>query len=313
MNRKINDTSSQNIVLTRRYTLLTIPFLSGLIGFTSGFFLKPCDIPDRINNLNLKILWGTASRLPGIELVEAFEKTTRIKIDAMFAGAGPLLSALELNKSGDIYLGVGTLEEVKTAFDKRLVLPSSLRKIAYLVPVIIVQKGNPKNITSLDDLTRSDINLCLPDVRYGIGLFLKKFFENNSLWSRIESKFVQAKDGEDAVAKVILKSVDATVSWHVFYYWNSDKVDVVWIDPQRIHEVSVIPAVITSFARDKTLCEIFINFLTNTELSRTVFAKYKYVTSVMEGVYYTPYTEYKWVEWIKNADEKIEALRRMQL
>jgi len=92
----------------------------------------------------LTILRGVATRLPGIEIVEAFDKATNIKIDVTFNGAGPLLSSLELSKSGDLYLGIGTLNEMELALNKRLVEPTSIRKLGYLVPAIITQKDNPK-------------------------------------------------------------------------------------------------------------------------------------------------------------------------
>jgi len=106
-------------------------------------------------------------------------------------------------------------------------------------------------------------------------LFVKELLERNGLWSRIEGKFIQAKSGDEAVSKIILRSVDATISWHVFYYWNIDKLDIVWIDPLEIYKVSVIPAAITIYAKDKTLCEIFLDFITHSQISKNILRKYK--------------------------------------
>jgi molybdate transport system substrate-binding protein len=277
-----------------------------LVGFGSGFLLKSyiASAPHK----SLKVFWGDASRLPGTEIIEAFENATNIRVEATFSGAGPLLSSLEISRSGDLYLGVGTLYEMETALKKNLVDPLSLRIIAYLIPAIIVQKGNPKNITSLEDLVRPDVKLCLTDPTYGAGLFVRRLLEHNDLWSKVESRFVQAKSGADAVANIILGSVDATISWHVFYYWNREKVDIVWIDHSKILEVSVIPAAITVYTQDRVLSEIFLDFVANSQVAKGIFAKYGYVATVEQGVKFTPYSEARWNQWIENVEEKIKAL-----
>jgi len=288
----------------RKHILIALATL-WLAGFCSGFLVKQYIAQETPKSL--KVFWGSASKLPAVEIIKAFENATNIRVEATFGGAGPLLSALELSRSGDLYLGVGTLYEIETALKKNLVDSSSLRVIAYLVPAIIVQKGNPKNITVLEDLARPDVKLCLTDPSYGVGLFVKKLLEHNNLWSRIEGKFVQAKSGEDAVANVILGVVDATLSWHVFYYWNRDKVDIVWIESSRIPEVSAIPAAITVYCKDKLLSQIFLDFVTNSNASRDIFAKYGYVASADQGSKFTPYSGDQWRRWIEVAQEKLKA------
>jgi molybdate transport system substrate-binding protein len=278
-----------------------------LAGFGLGFLSKPYII-SMPKPKSLKVFWGDVSKLPGTEIIKAFENATNIKVEAMFSGAGPLLSALEISKSGDLYLGIGTLYEMETALNKNLVDPLSLRIIAYLVPAIIVQKGNPKHITSLEDLVRPDVKLCLTDPSYGVGLFVRRLLEHSGLWSKVEGRFVQAKSGADAVANVILGSVDATVSWHVFYYWNRDKIDIIWIDPSKIPEVSIITAAMTIYTHNRVLSEIFLDFVTNSQVAKEIFAKYGYIATVEQGVKFTPYNESQWNRWIENAKEKIKAL-----
>jgi len=276
-------------------------------GFGSGFLVNQYAAPE--THKSLKVYWGAATRLPGIEIIDAFRIATGIKVEATFGGSGPLLSALELSRSGDLYLGVGTTSEMETAIKKNLVDPSSLRVMAYLVPAIIVQKGNPKNIIDLEDLTRPDVKVCLADPSYGIGLFVKQLLEYNGLWSNIEGRFVQVKSGEDAVAAVIMGGVDATVSWHVFYYWNKDKVDIMWINSSKIPEVSIAPSAITVYSKNRVLSEIFLNFVSNSYIAREAFARYGYVLTVEQGAQYTPYSETQWRRWIDKAEVEIKALK----
>lgn len=246
---------------------------------------------------SLFVYWGAATRAPALEIIDAFENATGVKVEATFGGSGPLLSALELSRSGDLFLGVGTLSEIEAAVKKNLVDASSIRRIAYLVPAIFVQKGNPKNITTLEDLARSDVKLCLADPKYGVGLFVKEILERNGLWDRIKGRFVEVRSGEEAVANVILGSADATVSWHVFYHQNKEKVELVWIDPSQI-EVSTVPAAITVYTKDKVLSDVFLSFLSS-NTSKEILAKYGYITTVEQGVKFTPYSETWWRQQIE--------------
>lgn len=70
-------------------------------------------------------------------------------------GSGALLSALEITKIGDVYIP-SSPEFLILARQRGIVnfTISQPRILAYLVPAIIVQKGNPKNITKLEDLAR---------------------------------------------------------------------------------------------------------------------------------------------------------------
>ena len=268
-----------------------------LVGFGVGFIVEQGIAVE--TQKSLFVYWGAATRAPALEIIDAFKNTTGVRVEATFGGSGPLLSALELSRSGDLFLGVGTFSEMELAVKKNLVDASSVRRIAYLVPVIFVQKGNPKNITNLEDLTRSDVKLCLTDPTYGVGLFIKEIFERNGLWGKIKGRFIEVRSGEEAVANVILGSADATVSWHVFYYQNKEKVELVWIDPSRI-EVSTIPAAITVYTKDKVLSDVFLSFL-NSNASKEILAKYGYITTVEQGVKFTPYSESWWRQQIEKA------------
>jgi len=268
-----------------------------LVGFGVGFIVEQGIAVE--TQKSLFVYWGAATRAPALEIIDAFKNTTGVRVEATFGGSGPLLSALELSRSGDLFLGVGTFSEMELAVKKNLVDASSVRRIAYLVPVIFVQKGNPKNITNLEDLTRSDVKLCLTDPTYGVGLFIKEIFERNGLWDKIKGRFIEVRSGEEAVANVILGSADATVSWHVFYYQNKEKVELVWIDPSRI-EVSTIPAAITVYTKDKVLSDVFLSFL-NSNASKEILAKYGYITTVEQGVKFTPYSESWWRQQIEKA------------
>ncbi|MEM3427717.1 MAG: molybdate ABC transporter substrate-binding protein [Nitrososphaerales archaeon] len=282
--------------------IILVGLASGLLGFLGGSYFT--SNPQK----TLKIFWGVATRLPGTEIINTYEEATNVNVEATFAGAGQLLTSISLSKSGDLYLGVGTIYELREAIDKGVIDPTSVRALAYLVPAIIVSKGNPKNISSLNDLVKPSVKVCLTNPDYGVGLFTRKLLEYNGLWDEIKSKYVEAESGEKAVAYVSLHSVDATVSWHVFYYWNNEKVDIVWIEPHRIPEISTIPAAILVYTKDRKASETFLDFVSTSRTAKEIFSKYGYISTLEQATKYTPYTQEQWQRWVEGAENVIASL-----
>jgi len=102
---------------------------------------------------------GAGIRPPLDELGKRFEQQTGTRVDYNFKGSGCLLADICFSKKGDAYIP-GELFYIEQA-DKRGMLAKS-RIVAQMSTVVIVQKGNPKKINSLKDLTR-------PGLRVGIG------------------------------------------------------------------------------------------------------------------------------------------------
>ena len=84
---------------------------------------------------------GAASIPPLDEAAEAFKKQTGIQVYCTYGGSGTVLSQMELSKTGDLYIP-GSPDYIPKAERKQVTDPGSTRIIAYLVPVIAVQKGN---------------------------------------------------------------------------------------------------------------------------------------------------------------------------
>lgn len=112
------------IRILKRQILIALLIILWLTGFCSGLLLEQRIASE--TQKRLKVYWGDASKLPGVELIGAFQNATNVRVEATFGGAGPLLSALELSKSGDLYLGIGTFNEMEMTLKKNLVDPRSI-------------------------------------------------------------------------------------------------------------------------------------------------------------------------------------------
>jgi len=222
---------------------------------------------------------GSASKPPMEEAAEAFRKKTGIQVFLTFGGSGALLSQIELSKSGDLYIP-GSPDYMVKAERKSVIDTASVEKIAYLVPVIAVQKGNPQNIKSLADLARPGIEIGIGNPEaVCLGLYAIEILDYNDVLEDLGGNIVvHAKSCEDTATLLSLKSVDAIIGWDVFQHWDAENIEVVYLPPEQLPRIAYIPAALTRFAKDVASAREFLDFLISPE-GQSIFQKWGYITS----------------------------------
>ncbi len=205
---------------------------------------------------------GSASKPPMEEAAAAFEKETGIKVYLNFGGSGAMLSQIELSKSGDLYIP-GSQDYIAKAERKVIIDPASVKKIAYLIPVIAVQHGNPKNIQSLADLAKPGIEVGIGNPQaVCLGLYAIEILDYNHLLADVSKNIVvNAESCEKTATLISLKSVDAVIGWDVFHHWDPEKIDVVYLPAEQLPRIAYIPGAVTKFAEDKESARKFLDFL----------------------------------------------------
>jgi len=241
---------------------------------------------------------GAAAAPVYSEAASMFESKYGVKVELRLGGSGSLLSAMKIAETGDIYIP-GSPDYLLQANELGVVnLAVSQAKImAYLVPAIIVQKGNPKNVTCLEDLAKPGIRVGIGDpASVCVGLYAKELLEVNGLWTAVSPNIVTYAQSCEATAALIpTHAVDAIIGWHVFHYWNPDKIDIVWIEPSKIPKISYIAGAVTTFARDRDLAARFLDFLASTDMRET-WAKYGYFSTVEEAKAHAPNAAIEMIE-----------------
>ena len=101
---------------------------------------------------------------------------------------------------------------VDLAAEQGLIL--SRKRICYFVPTILVQKGNPKNISGLRDLVRPGVRLGLGNPEAcAIGGISKKILEKNDIpWPDIERNLLfQSATVSELGMQIQAQSLDAVI------------------------------------------------------------------------------------------------------
>ena len=259
----------------KKITLFTVIF------FTFVFIQNVQSSPTR-----LLMFAGAASKPATEETVRIFQEKFGIPVDVIFGGSGFVLSQMKLTKKGDLYFP-GSSDFMEVAKREGLVLPDSEKIVVYLIPAINVQKGNPKRIHALKDLTKEGIRLAIANPEtVCVGTFAVEIFEKNLTReekSKVRKNIVNYTESCEKTANVIsLKAADVVVGWRVFQYWDPERIETIFLKPEAISRIGTIPIAIARFTKDRTLAQEFVEFLLSSA-GKAIFKKYHYLMDPQEA------------------------------
>ncbi|MEM3386045.1 MAG: substrate-binding domain-containing protein [Nitrososphaerales archaeon] len=268
----------------RTYLMLATSFIIGAIAMSA---LNPLIQPAK-SNKSLIVFAGAAAQPVYEETAKIFESKYNVKVELKLGGSGSVLSAMKITKIGDLFIP-GSPEYLLEAARSNLVDLNTVKKLTYLVPAIIVQKGNPLNISSLEDLARPGLRVGIADpASVCVGLYAKELLEKNGLWEKVKNNIVVYAQSCDATASLIpTKAVDVVLGWHVFKDWYPDKAERIWITPSKITKIGYIAGGVSVFAVDKDLAMKFLEFLASKDAA-PIWAKYGYFATEEEARQHAP-------------------------
>jgi molybdate transport system substrate-binding protein len=261
-----------------------IPFLISI--FLAFIFIQNAQSASK----RILVFAGAASKPATEEEVRIFRERFRIPVDVVFGGSGFVLSQMKLTKKADLYFP-GSSDFMEMAKKEGLVFPESEKIIVYLVPAINVQKGNPKKIYALKDLTKDGIRVAIANPEMVcVGTYAVEIIEKNLApveKEKFKKNLVNYTESCEKIANVIsLKAVDAVLGWEVFQYWDPERIETIYLRPEEIPRVGYIPIAISKFTQDKALAQKFIDFLLSSD-GKAIFRKYHYLMDLEETRQFT--------------------------
>ncbi len=230
--------------------------------------------PARQQTPALMLFCGAGIQLPVAELVEAFSQEHDCRVEADYAGSEVLLSRIKLKKKGDLYMP-GDASYVEMAAEAGMI--ASSKPACFFVPTLLVQKGNPKKIASVNDLTGQGLRIGLGDVNAcAIGRQSRKIFKKNGIaWEQIADnvKFQSLTVNELGV-QIQAGSLDAVIVWDAIAKQYLRHGEMVEIPPDR-NVISTVPIAVLSFSQHMQLAERFTEFAVS-ERGQAIFRKHHY-------------------------------------
>ncbi|MDO5707231.1 MAG: molybdate ABC transporter substrate-binding protein [Andreesenia angusta] len=222
-------------------------------------------------SIELTVFSGAGLKKPMEEIKSEFEnENPNIKINYIFAGAGQLLSQLELGNKGDVFI-TGSIKSYESAKEKNLVGPSV--EIAHHTPVIAVQKGNPKDIKSLEDLKQPGLKIMVGDEKANaIGMTTQKIIEKNNLPEINDNVISKAATVNEIVAQFgASDSVDAAIVTKDSVF-NNENIEIIEI-PEDKNIDQIIPISILEDTEHRDEANKFVDYVSS-EIGLNAFEKY---------------------------------------
>ena len=207
------------------------------------------------------------------EIGKAFTDKYGIAIQYNYGGSGTLISQMNLTHKGDVFIP-GSTTEYGTAKSQGLV--GDYRMIAYHVPVIAVQKGNPKGITTIRDFANPGLKIALGDANAtAIGKAGAKMFKKFNITTAVDKNVVTRTPTINELT-VIMNTGQADASLLTLDQINTEKMDAITI-PTVDNVVLIVPVGVTTFTKNEASAQKFTDFVVSEE-GKAIFAKHGFPT-----------------------------------
>ncbi len=219
--------------------------------------------------VNLLVYAGAGLKMPLEEIKTAFEAENNVIIEYVYAGSAQLLSQIETSGKGDVFI-VGSENTYNKAIEKDLANESKL--VAHHTPAIMVAKGNPKNIQTLEDLTQEGIKVVLGDPQANaIGATAQKLIEKNNLQDINNNVVAQTSTINEIVTAITAGNADAGIVTTDSAYGNNAVELIAIPDAQNIDQL--IPIGSLKISTNPEIVATFVDFVAS-ESGKAIFEKY---------------------------------------
>jgi molybdate transport system substrate-binding protein len=232
----------------------------------------------------LLIFAAAGTKAPIDEAAILFEQKYGTKVTINYGGGGEVLSNMVIAQKGDIYIAPEQrfMDSAKKqgAIDNDVV-PTSL---AYMIPVLGVQKGNPQNIQTLADLAKSGIRIVIGNAETtALGDIVPVMLQKAGLYDEVKPNIVTTVPQVNAIITSLkMNQVDVGVIWHYFGTVAANDIDIVWINSEYVTAIGEIQAVVTNYSQESATAKAFIDLLTAQE-GKDIFQKNGYIVDRQEA------------------------------
>lgn len=229
----------------------------------------PVKSPDTAAPQSILVFSGAGLKAPMQEIGPAFTAKYGIAVEYNYAGSGTQISQMNLTRKGDVFMP-GSTNEWKIAKAQGLV--DSYELVSYHVPVIVTQKGNPKNIASLTDLATPGLKVALGDATAtAIGKAGTKMFKRLNITDAVEKNVVTRTPTINELI-VIMTTGQADAAIVTLDNVRADTMDAVTI-PVQENEIMVTPIGLTTYTEKSDAAAKFVAYVASDE-GKAIFVKH---------------------------------------
>jgi molybdate transport system substrate-binding protein len=220
----------------------------------------------------LLIYCGSTMIRPMTIIAGIIERQENCKITITKGGSGNLLESIIQNKTGDLYLP-GSDRYHNIIADKHPGLVIKKVFVGQNKAVIMVQKGNPKNIIGLADLVNDQHRVVIGNPDSGsIGKETKKILTQEGIFKEVISNAVTlTTDSKDLLKVIKGKSADIIINWYAVSTWddNTQYIEVIEIPPEFSKKKDLVLGLL-KYSRHQDIAKKFME-LASSEQGKKLF------------------------------------------
>ena len=249
----------------KKILVIALALIMAMCTFTACGSDEPADLSEQ----NLMIFSGAGLAEPVQEIADTFAEQTGCTPEIVFGPTGQLIAQIQTSESGDLLIA-GAVDEVAAMAEEEVI---AMHEMVKHIPVVAVQKDNPKGIESVKDLGAEGMTVLLPDPETTpIGKIAVKAFEDNGI---IDTVDIAANTTTAPLAMTALAegNADAAVIWKENGAKN-ENITVLDL-PEMEKYIKVVPAVELSYSTSEDARVAFVEFMTGDE-GMAIWAKYGY-------------------------------------
>jgi molybdate transport system substrate-binding protein len=170
---------------------------------------------------------GGLNRLAIEQTVEQFKKREGVTVLTTYNGCGLLVGQMKGGEHPDLYFScdISFMDEVQHLF----INPTNVSKSDM---VIITEKGNPKQITGLEDLAKPGLKVALCDPQQSaLGSLTDKLLKRRGIQEKVlKNRLVTSPTADSLVQYIVVGKMDAAVVYQANTVKQRAKLEIIPID-----------------------------------------------------------------------------------
>jgi len=234
----------------------------------------PADsVPADPDTAELVILAGNSFIPPTEQLIAEFTEKTGVSAIYTTGGSEDLLPHVKAQQRGDVFI----THDPYLDYTKEAESCSDHVHVGFVAPVLAVQKGNPKNIKSIDDLTGDGLKVALSDPQYSTcGEMVRDFLKEKEIYDAVMKNVGnRLTKGHSNLGNLLkTQTVDAVLMWNGVANTFKEHLDIVKTPYEYSSEIKV-HVIGLSYSKQPEVVRRFMEFVR--ERGEAAFSEHGYV------------------------------------
>jgi molybdate transport system substrate-binding protein len=221
----------------------------------------------------LVILAGNSFLPPTEQLIAEFGEKTGVKATYTTGGSEDLLPHVKAKQQGDIFI----THDPYLDYTQEADACADHVQVGFVAPVLAVQKGNPKDLSKIDDLTQEGLEVALSDPQYSTcGEMVRDLLKEKGIYDavmkNVENRLTKGHSNLGNLLKT--QAVDAVVMWNGVANTFKESLDTVKTPYEYETEIRV-HVMGLSYSKQPETVRQFMDFVR--ERGQAIFSEHGYV------------------------------------